>query len=314
MFSGQGSHYYQMGSELYMQDTHFRQVMQDLDNIAQGCLNISIVDLLYHQDKKKSDVFDQTKLTNAAIFMVEYALGTALITRGVKPAATLGVSLGIYAASCIAEALPPEDALNLVISQGELFDRCCPKGNMVAVLASPKIWNQHEILRHHTDLASINAQNHCVISVQSEQLPRILQFLQEQGLVFQTLAVSQAFHSRWIDSARDGWFDLFDSFSPKRPKLPLICSATQAPLAELTPESLWNIVRNPIHLQGSLQYLESRAPYRYIDVGPAGTLATLLKYSLSPDSKSTICNVMSPFAGEYKKYLQLVNETAMTSQ
>lgn len=308
MFSGQGSHYYMMGSELYEQDAIFRQTMKDLDSVAYHHLGISIINLLYHQDKQKNDLFDQTRFTNPAIFMVEYALAKTLLERGVRASSVLGVSLGVYAAACVAGAIGPEDALTLVIKQGLVLEQYCPKGTMVAVLASPTVWEEHSLLQQNSEIAAVNAQNHFVISAPRDKLSLILQFLNEKKITHQTLAVSHAFHSKWIDLAQDAWLAVFENVIIRPPRLTFICSALQGNITALTPETLWNIMRRPIYLSRTIQYLERDGPYHYIDVGPAGTLNTLLKYTIPAESKSISHSIMSPFPGEYKKFLQLLNK------
>jgi acyl transferase domain-containing protein len=48
MFSGQGSHYYQMGKALYEENPVFRRWMQDADAIYQDQVGLSIINELYH--------------------------------------------------------------------------------------------------------------------------------------------------------------------------------------------------------------------------------------------------------------------------
>jgi acyl transferase domain-containing protein len=58
-------------------------------------------------------------------------------------------------------------------------------------------------------------------------------------------------------------------------------------LTDLPDDYFWTTVRDPIRFQETIMHLENNGAYRYIDVGPAGTLATFLKYSLSQSSRST---------------------------
>ena len=59
MFSGQGSHYYQMGEELYQQHVVFRETLETLDAQAQALLGESIIAVLYDSRHKKQDVFSR---------------------------------------------------------------------------------------------------------------------------------------------------------------------------------------------------------------------------------------------------------------
>ena len=53
MFSGQGSHYYHMGKELFEQHPGFRKWMHTLDTIVCDSMGESIVQILY--DKKSRE-------------------------------------------------------------------------------------------------------------------------------------------------------------------------------------------------------------------------------------------------------------------
>jgi len=106
MFSGQGSQYYQMGRSFFDGNAAFRNTVLQLSDVARPLLGRSIIDVLYNDGRRKDELFDEIKLTSAAIFIVEYALAKVLIDDGVKPDYLLASSMGIYAAAAIAAAVP----------------------------------------------------------------------------------------------------------------------------------------------------------------------------------------------------------------
>ena len=93
MFSGQGSHYYHMGKELYDKNPVFRQKVNEFDAAAEEVFGRSIVAALYDRTKTIGDVFDKTLITSPAIIMIEYALAKLLIANGIQPDFLLGASL-----------------------------------------------------------------------------------------------------------------------------------------------------------------------------------------------------------------------------
>jgi hypothetical protein len=52
--------------------------------------------------------------------------------------------------------------------------------------------------------------------------------------------------------------------------------------------------------------LEEQGPRRYIDVGPAGTLATFLKYGLPATTESTVHAILTPYGFDEKNLAALV--------
>lgn len=310
MFSGQGSHYFEMGREMFEADATFRHWMQELDVVCQRRLGVSVVDLLYHRGHRKGDVFDRTRLTSPAIFMVEYALARTLIESGVRPDEVFGASLGMHAAACIAGALAPEAALAGVIEQSEILERRCVPGSMVAILSNPSLYADEPGLHDRSDMAGINFAQHFVVAAPQENLPAIHALLARRDIAFQPLAVSHAFHSRWIEAARGECMQLFESLPMRSHDVPLICCAAQGPVAHLSADALWALMRQPIHFQRTVLGLEARGPRRYIDVGPSGSLATTLKYTLPGTSASRRHSVMSPFGGDRQNLQRLLSQVA----
>ena len=74
----------------------------------------------------------------------------------------------------------------------------------------------------------------------------------------------------------------------------------------VTPDIIWNSLRMPIEFERTVAELEKSGPHQYVDVGPAGTLATFLKYALPSASASKTHSVLSPFGAELKNYQRLI--------
>lgn len=306
MFSGQGSQYYGMGAELYAAEPVFRRWMDELDAVAATRLGLSLTDLLYRKGHARSQPFTGTQLTSPAIFMVEYALARTLQAHGIEPDAVLGASLGTMAAACIAGCLPPEEAMRSVIEKAGILDSRCPPGGMVAVLADPHLYLNEPDLHERADLAGISTAQHFVLAAPAEALPHITRWLSRRDIAWQALPVSQAFHSRWIDGAREACLAHFGTLRLHPPQLPLFCCAAQGPLDALSAAHLWRVVREPIHFERTLAVLEAQGPWEYVDVGPGTSLATLLKYRLESRSPSRVHGVLNPFGGELRHLQRLV--------
>lgn len=307
MFSGQGSHYFQMGRQLFDVDETFRQWMMQLDGVAQDLCGRSVIDAIYSAGK--AEVFDRTLLTHPAIFMVEYALAQCLIRRGLTPDMTLGASLGSFAAAAIAGHVTVEDAMAAVILQAKAFEGSCDRGGMVAVLADPTLFAEG-FLSERSELAAVNFNSHFAVAAAQAQLDPIENDLRRRGVSFQRLAVSFAFHSRLIDPAQTRFLKATQSF-PRRPgRLPLVCCAQATLLHELPDDFFWRVVRQPIQFRDTVAQLERREAHRYIDVGPSGTMATFAKYGLAASSASIAHVTLTPFGQDQKNLAALFAPTA----
>jgi bacillaene synthase trans-acting acyltransferase len=305
MFSGQGSHYVQMGRELFDREPTYRKRMLHLDEIVKELSGESVVEALYLGGRGKAELFARTALTHPAIFMVELSLAELLIHRDVVPDVVLGCSLGSFAAATVAGMVDAEHALTAVIRQATMLEACCEQGGMIAVLADPAIYEE-EFLNEHSDLAAVNFASHFVVSAVQAELPGIEANLKLRKLTFQRLPVSIAFHSRWMDPAREPFESFMRSIRTTAGHLPMMCCERAVLVSALPNNYFWGVVRNPIRFGQAISELELGGVYRYIDVGPAGTLATFLKYVLPASSASTSHLVLNPFAQEQKNLASLL--------
>lgn len=301
MFSGQGSQYYQMGKQLYAEHAVFRHWMDDLDDRVHRLCGRRVVAAIYGSGK--ADVFDRTALTHPAIFMVEYALAQCLIDEGVQPDLALGASMGSFAAAAVGGYLGVDEVLATVLAQAAAFDATCAAGGMIAVLAEPQLYDE-DFLRRHSDMAGVNFRAHFAVSALSHDLDAIEAELRRRGVAHQRLAVAHAYHSRWIDAARDAC--VAPPVQVGRGLLPIVCCEQAATLDCLPNDFFWRVVRRPIRFRDTIAQLEREGEYRYIDVGPSGTLATFVKYAMPPASESTCHAVLTPYGQDRKNLAAVV--------
>jgi acyl transferase domain-containing protein len=312
LFSGQGSHFEGMGRELFEQDEVYRATLYDLDAVAQDELGLSIVDRL-HGRTAGSDAFDRTRLTHPAIYMVELALATSLMARGVKPDLVMSASLGVFAAAAIAGAIDGRDGLRLVVRQAQYIEAYCPRGGMIAVLAPLQQLHDRPWLRGEAELAGVNLDDHFVLAAAAPRMARVLEGLAGEGITHQRLAVSHAFHSEHIDSAADPFLADARGMRWSAPRCPIVCCAQAGTLPAIDGADTWSAVRRPIRFAETLAALETEGPHSYVDVGPSGTLAGFVKRSPARHASSTTRSILSPFGGGHRLLRAVAEELAPMS-
>ena len=307
MFSGQGSHSYQMGKELFEQHPTFHKWMLTLNDIASETLGESLLDKLYDKTKSSSDLFDQTLYTHPAIFMVEYALAQVLLEDGIEPDYVLGTSMGEFASAAVAGVISVEEALKAVVKQAQVLETHCQKGGMTAILHNPTLFNETPQLVNLSELASVNFHSHFVVSGKPESLKEIERFLRQKNLASQSLPVSVGFHSALIEPAAPIYTDFLKHKTYQPPKIPLISCVYADILTSLPQNYLWEVIRKPILFQQTVQALENKQAYVYLDLGPSGTLANFVKYNLTKQSQSKSFPILTPF-GQSLKNLEKVKD------
>lgn len=293
MFSGQGSHYYQMGRELNNQEPVFKRQLQAAEKIFRDLTGLSILEHLYNDHFKKSDRFSRTLLTHPSIFMIEYALASLLLEQGIVPDYVLGASLGEFCAAVIAGILTFEEAFQAVIVQAQILETYCPPGAMMAIIHPSSLYHNFGLVREQSEQAAINFPSHFVISGRTDHLKHIAAFLKEQQITFHELAVEYGFHSALIDDAAQPYLQFLERLSLKTPHTPFISCAHDSPFTPLRGQ-FWDAIRKPIHFQETIEALERENNYTYLDLGPSGTLATFVKYNLKKGSPSLTHSVLTP--------------------
>ncbi len=307
MFSGQGSQYYQMGHELYHNNKVFNYWMNCCSDICEPLINVSLVETIYRKRPDKFEPFDRTVYTHPAIFSFEYSLSQVLLSMGIRPDYLLGYSIGEYIASAVAEVLDLEEAIKLILKNAELINTLTPISGMMAILASHTIVKQDAERFSDTTIAGINYDNHFVITGDLIKLEETKSFLDEVGISSQILPISHGFHSHRMDLIEDEFKQYLSCISFRKMKVPII-SALQMGLLEqneITPDYYFQIARQPINFQETIESWEREEAFTYIDVGPSGTLANFVKQIIKGDSGSKAVITIDMFGKDLRNIKRL---------
>ncbi len=316
LFSGQGTQYYHMGSDLRECHLGFRSNLTRLSKRASHVAGCSIIDVVYDPDKKKSDDFSDCRLSNIALLTVEYALAETLMQAGITPDAVCGMSLGEYTASVVAGGMDFETAIHLVANAGVCFDACCEPGSMLAVLDDISIYHNSDILRKSTDIAFDCYGKHFVIAGSVEETGKAEKYLRQKGVCFQSLPVEFGYHSKNIDPAYSAYTKILDSVSFNKLRLPLYSTVTTRRIDYLNDGHFWRTAREPIRFMEALESIDHNTGYRYIDLGPTGTMANLMRYRRGLSSSPDVFPIITPFNNSqlnYSRLLDAVNKPQTSS-
>ncbi|WP_242589560.1 ACP S-malonyltransferase [Corallococcus macrosporus] len=302
--SGQGSQYLQMGVDLYRHDPVFREWVLRLDRVATPLIGTSVVGLLYG-DGRSGAPLPRALHSNASIFTVEYALARSLMARGLEPAMTLGVSLGEIVAAAIAGIYEPEAALEACVRLARAVEGACEAGGMLAVLHDPALMEREPGLFQGVEYAGRNDAFQFVVSGRVEALRAVDARLQARGITTFELPVAHAFHSSYMDPARERYLADLRSLPQRPARIPVVSGLDGGIRRELPPEHLWGAIRGPMAFSDAVRGLMARGEYAFIDVGPSSSLANLLKAGVAKSGRPAVFSVMTPAHGEVERLKQL---------
>jgi acyl transferase domain-containing protein len=283
MFSGQGSQYVNMGVALYRGDEEFRRNFDECAEQLKPHLDRDIREIIYPASgatEQNSLALNQTGMAQPALFTIEYALAKMWISRGIKPDAMIGHSIGEYAAACISGVLSLPDAAALVAARGRLM-QALPAGSMLSVSLSEK--ELSSVLNGHGSVAAVNAPELCTVSGQSEQMAALETTLASRGITCRRLHTSHAFHSAMMDPVLEPFRETFKKVRLSAPKIPFISNRTGTWITEhdaTSPEYWVQHLRNTVRFADGLAQLAHDGDFVFLEIGPGNALGTFAKQAL----------------------------------
>nr|QEO73624.1 Beta-ketoacyl synthase [uncultured bacterium] len=280
LLPGQGAQHAGMASGLYRDEPAFREQVDLCVQLLQPHLGMDLRRVLFaaaEESEEASLQLAETRFTQPALFVVEYALARLLMDWSVEPQALIGHSLGEYVAACLAGVLSLKDALALVASRGRLLQDL-PEGAMLSVPLP-----EEELLPHlggDLSLAAVNGPARCVAAGPVPAVAALEAQLSAQGVECRRLHTSRAFHSPMMEPALESWTRVVEKVRLNPPSIPFVSnvSGTWITAAEATDPGYW-----VAHLRRTVRFSEGlgellREPSRVLlEVGPGTTLSTLAR-------------------------------------
>ncbi len=298
LFTGHGSHYVNMGRQLYENVPVFRRTMERCDELLRPYLPVSLLSVLYPPQPTSIGVTApgstaQTQSTvyqasinflndmtygQPAMFALEYSLAIMWRSWGIEPAAVAGHSLGEYAAAAIAGVLSLEDALLLIAERGRLMQQLPEDGLMVSVFADEeRVAALIAPYASQVSIAAINSPETIVISGQRGAVLQAVEALNAQQIRTRPLNISRAAHSPAVESMIPGIAKTTAQLHFSLPEIEFFSSVTGEVISDgLTHPEYWQRhLRQTVRFAAAIQacYL---AGYRcFLEVGPHPTLINL---------------------------------------
>jgi amino acid adenylation domain-containing protein len=298
MFAGQGAQYPGMGRTLYAQEPVYRQWIDAGASILRGPLGLDIRDLLLTETSAEDDTLPirTTVFAQPALFLTQYALAKLWISRGVRPDAMIGHSVGELVCACLAEAIGFEDALTLISSRGALM-QSMPGGAMLAVRLSEA--DLRACLPAALDIAALNAPALSVVAGSFDAIAAFEAELDARDIGHSRLHTSHAFHSRMMTDAVAGLEAIANGFHYSVPKIPYVSSVTGAWASDTHPPDgrYWaEHCRETVRFAQALDCVTSGRKPILLEAGPGRTLATFARQGLARDRYLDIISSLPDFA------------------
>ncbi len=279
LFPGQGSQFMQMGRALYEHEKTFREAVEECAVLLLEDLKLDIRDILFPETEtpEVENRLHNTKFTQPAIFVIEYALAKLWISWGIKPNVLCGHSIGEFVAAHLAGVFSLKDILHLIAFRGQLVSTL-PDGSMLSVrLAAGEL---REILPTKLSIAASNSEILSVVAGTTEEVNAFAKTLKQQDIPSMQLSTSHAFHSAMMDPVIPTFKMEVERVHRHTPNLPIISTVTGTWLtdAEATDPNYWaNHMRASVNFTGAVNTLMKIEDPHLLEVGPGRGLTTLTR-------------------------------------
>lgn len=275
MYPGQGAQYAGMGSDLYRVYGVFRSAVDECAELLGPCLGMDIRTLLF--DRTRSKTLADTRNTQPALFVIEYALTRLLDSWGIRPGLAIGHSIGEYAAAHWAGAMSLEDALFLVAARGRLVG-AAPRGAMLSVAAGPD--QIRTLLGGSVEVSAVNARDLVAVGGSAEAVDEAARRLASAEVSFRRLQVSHAFHTAMLDGVLEEFRDAATAVAFHPTLAPFVSNLDGAVIPEGTvlDADYWTAhLRQPVLFSMGLNAAMEHASCVLIEAGPGRGLTGLVE-------------------------------------
>jgi len=273
VFPGQGSQSKGMGGKLF---DEFKELTLEADEI----LGYSIKELCIEDP---NSLLGQTQYTQPALYIVNALSYLKKVKElGQKPDYVAGHSLGEYDALFAAGAFDFGTGIKLVQKRGDLMSRVSGSG-MAAVIGLndeqiADVLQQNDL--QSIDIANYNSPTQIVISGLKSDIDKAKPVFEktENVMMFVILKTSAAFHSRYMEDAKQEFASSINAFTFSELTIPVISNVHARPYKQAdVKQNLIDQITSPVKWTESIRYLMGRGEMEFEEIGPGKVLTGLVR-------------------------------------
>ena len=218
VFSGQGSQWAAMGTDLLASEPAFAATIAALEPVIAAESGFSVTEAMTAPQTVTG--IDKVQPT---IFAMQVALAATMQqSYGVRPGAVVGHSLGEAAAAVVAEALSLEDGARVICRRSKLMTHISGAGAMASVELPAKQVNSELMARGIDDVAIsvVASPQSTVIGGATDKVRELVARWEQRDVMAREVAVDVASHSPQVDPILHDLAAALADLNPMPPKVP----------------------------------------------------------------------------------------------
>ncbi|MFI2614756.1 SDR family NAD(P)-dependent oxidoreductase [Streptomyces sp. NPDC018584] len=278
VFSGNGSQWAGMATDLLREEPVFRKAVEEVDAELAPRLGWSVLDELALPAEKWS--LAATEVAQPLLFAVQIGIVAVLRERGVTPAMVLGHSVGEVAAAYTSGALTLAQAARVITERSRVQARTAGLGRMAAVGLGPE-QAAKEIAPWGgaLEIAGANGPKDVTLAGDADALADLGAQLAERGVFFRDLGLDYAFHSRAMDGQREPLDAALEGLAPRESDIALYSTVTGGRISgtALDASYWWHNVRQPVRFTAAVERALDDGGDVLVEIGPHPVLRTYLR-------------------------------------
>ncbi len=277
VFAGQGAQIPGMGRDFAEADA---AAMEFFDK-ANAVLGFDLKKICF---EGPAEELTKSNVCQPAIFVTSYAAYQAFQKKHPTTfAAAAGLSLGEWGALCAAGVLDFDATLKVLEARGRYMQEACeatPSG-MIAIMGASPAQLDELCAKTGCTPANINSAAQVVLSGDKAQIAAAAAAAKELGIKRAIpLATAGAFHSKFMQPAREKLAPVLDGITFSAPKFPVISNVTGKPHSDDPAEIKAVMLRQVTETTRWADDIESAKALgctRFVEFGPGKVLSGLIK-------------------------------------
>ncbi|MBN2802466.1 MAG: SDR family NAD(P)-dependent oxidoreductase [Deltaproteobacteria bacterium] len=291
---GQGVHYISMGRFLYDSEPLFKDIVDRVHNQAMEAFKFDLIGHIYAESDAPELLKNLGTLIGAqtSLYAIEVALAKLLISKGIIPDVMIGHSFGEVSALAIAGVWTVEDGYKAVVGRIKAAETIAKaKGPALAMASMVCTEEQRDALLKvggaNVVLTNVNAPGRFIFGGVKEDIVRCVELADTFGVDAKLLPIGSAFHSKYMEPAREPFKKWLKDIPCKEPEIPILSTITGEYIesdnfnSDFLAELLSNQLVTPLNLPREINRLYKEGVTHYLEVGPKWAMTKMIDAILS---------------------------------